>query len=176
MLVFLTNLSLIESQVRYLTLFLLFSVRDDVGWFWMESLRISKNIQLMLEFLKALFLFLLFSYYALMTFLMMMSVILLPMRMILLSILTWSVIWRNWLVNLNLIYQTLWTEAGSDLLTSMLKKLNSFDQCNSTGAVDVKMDESIRKNHLLRYWVWLCLLNSIMAFIFSFNFKFLQGS
>ena len=176
MLVFLTNLSLIEFQVRYLTLFLLFSVRDDVGWFWMESLRLSKNIQLMLEFLKALFLFLLFSYYALMTFLMMMSVILLPMRMILLSILTWSVIWRNWLVNLNLIYQTLWTEAGSDLLTSMLKKLNSFDQCNNTGAVDVKMDESVRKNHLLRYWVWLCLLNSIMAFIFSLNFKFLQGS
>ena len=56
-------------------------------------------------------------------------------------------------MNLNLIYQTLWTEAGSDLLISMLKKLNSFDQCNSTGAVDVKMDESIRKNHLLRYWV-----------------------
>ena len=126
--------------------------------------------------IKALFLFLLFSYYALMTFLMMMSVILLPMRMILLSIVTWSVIWQNWLVNLNLIYQTLWTEAGSDLLISMLKKLNSFDQCNNTGDVDVKMDESVRKNHLLRYWVWLCLLNSIMAFILSLNFKCLQGS
>ena len=174
MLVFLTNLSLIEFQVRYLTLFLIFSVRDDVGWFWMESL--PKNIQLMLEFLKALFLFLLFSCYALMTFLMMMSVILLSMLMILLSILTWSVIWQNWLLNFNLIYQTLWTEAGSGLLISMLKKLNSFDQCNNAGAVDVKMDESVRKNHLLRYWVWLCLLNSGMAFILSLNFKCLQGS
>ena len=38
-------------------------------WFWMESL--GKNIQLMREFLKAPFLVLYFSYYTLMTFLMM---------------------------------------------------------------------------------------------------------
>ena len=53
MLVFFTNLSLKEFQVRYLTLFL-FSVIDDFEWFWMESLH--KNIQLMMEFLKAPFL------------------------------------------------------------------------------------------------------------------------
>ena len=46
--------------------------------------RSSKNIELMLEFLKALFLVLQFSYYILMTFLMS-SVILLSMLMILLS-------------------------------------------------------------------------------------------
>ena len=86
MLVFLTNLSLIEFQVRYLTLFLLFSVIDSFKWFWMESLH--KNIQLMLEFLKAPFLVLHFSYYTLMTFLMMLSVILLSVLMILLSILS----------------------------------------------------------------------------------------
>ena len=51
MLVFFTNLSLVEFQVRYLALFLLFSVIDSFEWFWMESLH--KNIQLMLEFLKA---------------------------------------------------------------------------------------------------------------------------
>ena len=50
MLVFFTNLSLIEFQVRYLALFLLFSVIDGFEWFWMEN--IHKNIQLMLEFLK----------------------------------------------------------------------------------------------------------------------------
>ena len=61
MLVFFTNLSLMEFQVRYLALFLLFSVIDDFEWFWMESLH--KNIQLMLEFLKAPFLVLHFSYY-----------------------------------------------------------------------------------------------------------------
>ena len=44
MLVFFTNLSLMEFQVRYLVLFLLFSVIDDFEWFWMESLH--KNIQL----------------------------------------------------------------------------------------------------------------------------------
>ena len=40
-----------EFQVRYLTLFLLFSVIDSFEWFRMTSL--YKNIQLMLEFLKA---------------------------------------------------------------------------------------------------------------------------
>ena len=73
MLVFFTNLSLMEFQVRYLALFLLFSVIDGFEWFWMESLH--KNIQLMLEFLKAPFLVLHFSCFTLMTFLMMLSVI-----------------------------------------------------------------------------------------------------
>ena len=61
MLVFFTNLiiSLMEFQVRYLALFLLFSVIDDFGWFWMGNL--CKNIQLMLEFLKRPFLVLHFS-------------------------------------------------------------------------------------------------------------------
>ena len=36
MLVFFTKLSLMEFQVRYLTLFLLFSVIDHFRWFWME--------------------------------------------------------------------------------------------------------------------------------------------
>ena len=47
------NLSLMEFQVRYLTLFLLFSVIDGFEWFWIGSLH--KNIQLMLEFLKGPF-------------------------------------------------------------------------------------------------------------------------
>ena len=36
-LVFFTNLSLMDSQVRYLTLLLLFAVIDSFGWFWMGS-------------------------------------------------------------------------------------------------------------------------------------------
>ena len=67
MLVFFRNLSLMEFQVRYLALFLLFLVIDNFEWFWMESL--DKNMQLMLEFLKAPFLVLHFSYYTLVTFL-----------------------------------------------------------------------------------------------------------
>ena len=128
-LVFFTDLSLTEFQVTCLALFLLSSVTDDFKWFWMESLH--KNIQLMLEFLKAPFLVLHFSYYKLMTFLKMLSVILLSMLMILLSIL--SVIRHlicgnnlNWLLNLNLIYETLWTEVRSGLLISMLEKLSWF--------------------------------------------------
>ena len=72
-----------------------------------------------------------FSYYTLMTFRMMLSVILLSMLMILLSIL--SVIMHlicgnnlNWLLNLNLIYKTLWTGTRSGLSISLLGKLNWF--------------------------------------------------
>ena len=81
MLVFFTNVSLMGSQVRYLALFLLFSVIDGCEWLWIENLH--KNIQLTLEFLKASFLVLHFSYYTLMTFLTMLPVILLSMLMIL---------------------------------------------------------------------------------------------
>ena len=110
MLVFFTSLSLMEFQVRYLALFLLFSVIDDFEWFWMESLH--KNIQLVLKFLKGSFLVQHFSYYTVMTFLTMLSVILESMLMILLPIL--SVIKHlifgnnlNWFLNFNLIYETL---------------------------------------------------------------------
>ena len=108
MFIFFTNLHLIEFQVRYLALLLLFSVIDNFGWFWMESF--DKNIQLMLEFLMAPFLVLHFSYHTLITFLTMLPVILLYMLMIPLSILT--VIKHlicgnnlNWLLYLNLIYE-----------------------------------------------------------------------
>ena len=120
MLVFFTDLGLME----FLALFLLFSVVSSFEWFWKESLH--KSIQSMLEFLKAPFLVLNFSYYTLMTFPMMLSVILLSM-LILLS--TLSVIrhllfgnnW-NWLLNLNLIYKILRTGVGSGLLISILEK------------------------------------------------------
>ena len=118
-----------EFQVRYLALFLLFSVIDDFAWFWMESLH--KNIQLIWEFLKAPFLVLHFSYYTLMIFLVMLSVMLLSILMIILSIL--SVIGHlicgnnlSWLLNLNLIYETLRTVVRSGLLISMLGKLSWF--------------------------------------------------
>ena len=91
----------------------------------------QRNFQLMLESLKAPFLVLHFSYYTLMTFLVMLSVMLLSMLMILLSVLSVS---RhlicgnnlNWLLNLNLIYEALWTRASSGLLISLLGKLNWF--------------------------------------------------
>ena len=82
MLVFFKNLSFMVFQVRYLALFLLFSVIGSFGSFWMRN--VHKNIQLILELLKGPFLVLHFSYYTLMTFLMMLSVILLSMRMIIL--------------------------------------------------------------------------------------------
>ena len=80
MLVFFTNLSLLAFLVRYLALFRRFSIIENFEWFCMESLR--KNIQLMLVFLKALFLVPHLSYYTSMTFQMTLCVILLSMRMI----------------------------------------------------------------------------------------------
>ena len=68
-----------EFQVRNLALFLLFPVIEGFEWFWMERW----NIQVMLEFLKCLFLTLHFSYYILITFLTMLSVMLLSMLVIL---------------------------------------------------------------------------------------------
>ena len=145
-LVFFTNLSVMEFQVRYLALFLLFSVIDDFEWFWMESLH--KNIQLMREFFKAPFLVLHFSYYRLMIFLMMLSVILPSMLIILLSIL--SLIGHlicgnnlNWLLHLNQIYETQWTRVRSGLLITMLGKLDN------NSSIDTKMDGLfLRKSHL----------------------------
>ena len=147
MLVFFSNLRLIEFQVRYFALFLLFSVIDGFKWFWMGSLH--KNIQLMLEFIKAPFLVLLFFCYTLMTFLMMLSVILLSMLMILLSIL--NVIRHlicsnnfNWLLKFNLISKTLWTGARIGFLISVLGKLIWFQLTGlrNTSSIDVKMDGS----------------------------------
>ena len=66
----------------YLAVFCVFTVMDDFGWFWMGIL--CKIIHSMLEFLKALFLALHFSSYALVIF-MTLSAILLSMLIILLS-------------------------------------------------------------------------------------------
>ena len=119
---FLHKLRSLEFQLIYFALFFLLRVIDGSRWFWMGSLH--KNIQLMLEFLKGPFLVLHLTCYTLMTFLMMLSVILLSLLMILLSNLNlirhlicgnnW-----NWLLNLNLE-----SEAGISLFISMLEKLN----------------------------------------------------
>ena len=77
MLVFFTNLSLTEFQVKIFGLIFSLLSKRQLQVVLMESLH--KNIQLMLEFLKTLFLVLHFSYYTLMTFLIMLSVILLSM-------------------------------------------------------------------------------------------------
>ena len=140
---------------------------------------LHKNIQLILEFPKAPFLVLHFSYYTLMTFLMMLSVILLSMLMILLSIL--SVIRHlicgnnlNWLLSLNLIYKTLWTGARSGLLILMLGKLNWFCLTGLITRVLLMwkwMGLLLRKNHLLQFWGWPSLLNWSGALTLSWLLK-----
>ena len=67
-----------------------------------------------------------------------------------------------WLFILNLIYETLWTGAGSDMLISMLKKLDWF---HLTGLIILVllMWKWMGKNHLLRFWGWLSIPNWIGA-------------
>ena len=118
----------------------------------------SQNIQLMLDFLKASFLVLRFSYYTLMTFLMMLSVILLSMLMMPLSVLSVirHLIWGNnlnWLLNLNLICVTPWSGVKSGLLISMLGNLNWFCLTRLIALVLLMwkwMGLFLRKNHFLR--------------------------
>ena len=129
--------------------------------------------------MKAPFLVLYFSYYTIMTFLVMPSVILLSMLMILLSVL--SVISPlicgdnlNWLLNLSLIYSILWSGARSGLLISMLRKLSWF---RLTGLITLfllmweRMDLFLRKTHPLRCWGWHSLLNWIGTLALSLLLK-----
>ena len=123
----------------------------------------------MLQFLKAPFVVLHFSYYTLMTFLIIVSVTLLSMLMILLFIV--DVIKHlicgnnlNRLLNWNLIYKTLWTGVRSGLLNWIVRKLSWF---HLTGVITIVllmwkwMSLFLRKNHLLRCWGWPSLLNWI---------------
>ena len=150
-----------------------FSVIDGFVWFWMESL--YNNIQLMLEFLKGPFLVLHLSCCILMTFLMMLSVILLSMLMILLSIRTVlrHLIYGsnlNRVLKLNLIYKTLWTGAGSGLFISILEKLNRFCLTSLITLLLLMwkwMSLCLRKNNLLNCLGWLSLLNCIGAVTLS---------
>ena len=142
-----SNANISFCEQCYLALFLFFSVIDCFGWLCMESLH--KKIQLMfLRYpIKAPFLVLHFSCYKLMIFLIMLSVILLSMLMILLSIL--SVIRHlicdnnlNWLLNLNLIYNTLWTGVMLVDFSAGKSQLVLFDWSNNNGSIGVKMDGS----------------------------------
>ena len=129
---------------------------------------LHNNIQLMQEFLKAPFLVLHFSYNTLMTFLMMVSVILLSMLMILLcskSDLA-SDLWQQ-LELASKLESDLWDTADwarSGLLISMLEKLNWFRLTDLITLVLLMwkwMALFLRENHLLRCWGWPSLLNWI---------------
>ena len=109
----------------------------------------------------------------------MLSVILLSMLMILLTIL--SVIRHlicgnnlKWLMNLNLIYETLLIGARSDLLISVLGKLNWFYLTGLLALVLLMwkwMGLFLRKNHLLRCWCWPSFLNQIWLLTLSLLLK-----
>ena len=118
------------------------------------------SIQLMLEFLKAPFLVLHFPCYTLMAFQMMLSVRLLSTLMILL--LTLNVTRHlicgnnlNWLLHLNVIYETMWT--GKKWLVDFnagKSQLVSLEQFSNSGSIDVIMvGLFLRKSHLLGCWV-----------------------
>ena len=62
---------------------------------------------------------------------------------------------QNWLLNLNLIYKTLWTGPGSGLLISRLEKLSQFCLNSFITLVTLMgkwMGLLLSNNHLLRCW------------------------
>ena len=130
MLVFFTNLSLVKFQVRYMALFLLFSVIDGFGWSWMESLH--RNIHLS----PILFLYindLLGDVVCNIAIYSKCDQASDPWQQLELaseleSDLRDTVGWgRKWLVNFN----------------TTKTQLVSFDQSNNTGAIDVKINGSV---------------------------------
>ena len=119
---------------------------------------LHKNIQLMLEFLKGPFFVLHFSYFTLMSFLMMLSVILLSIWYYFFLKMwseNWSVAAINWLLNLNLIYETLyWVRKWLVDFSAGKAQLVSFDQCKNTGAIDVKTDGSVLEEKSFFFICW----------------------
>ena len=124
----------------------------------------------MLDFLRAPLLTLHVSYYTLMTFLMMLSEILLSMLMILLS--TLSVIrhlicgnnW-SWLLNLNLIYETLvWGSTWLVDLTAGKTQVVLFLQSKNV-KIDMEMDGSVLEER-----------SSVKILVLSFSSKLEWGS
>ena len=80
----------------------------------------------------------------------------------------------NWLLNLNLIYETLWTGVRSGLLILMLGKLNWFCLKGLITMVLLMwkwIGLYLRKNHLLRCWGWHSFLNWIGAHTLSLLLK-----
>ena len=80
----------------------------------------------------------------------------------------------NWLLNLNLIHQTLWTGATRGLLILVLGKLNWFRLTSLITLVLLIwecMCLFLRKNHLLRCLGWPFLLNLIGALTLSLLLK-----
>ena len=111
------------------------------------------------------------KYLGLMTFLMMLSVVLLYLPMILLCIVCMIrrliyCINQGWLFNLYLTYKTLYPGPGSDLLIWLLKKLNLFNLTSLIILVLLMwkcMGLLLNKNNLLWCWNSLSLLNLIWA-------------
>ena len=163
MLLFFTNLSPVELRVRCLALFYLCSIIDSFKWFWVGNCH--KNILLILEILKATFLALHFSYYTSMTFLIILSVILLSTQV-------WSGIWFvatsrvSWCIG-----------AGGGLLVPLLEKLNLF--C-LTGLITLVvliwkwMGLFLRENHLWGCWIVFLFKIGLELLLYLYCWNYLE--
>ena len=124
MLVFFTNLSLIKFQLRYLALFLLFSVIDNYG---KSSQVYPVNTGVPQDSILVPTLFLLYINDLPDDVISTKIAICADDTTLYFKCVTRHLICSNnlnWLLNLNLIYEKLWTGARSGLLISVLKKLS----------------------------------------------------
>ena len=172
MLVFFTNISLMELYVRYLALLLLFSVIGSFGFYWKRNLQ--RIFKLILASLKGFILgpacFLLY----------------INDLHVICNIGIYaddtiryskceqaSDLWQ--LLELAWIWSTRhWTGAGSGWVISMMEKLNYFRlTCFITLVLLMlkRMGLFLRKNNLLGCWDWLSLLNWIGVLTLSLLLK-----
>ena len=121
-----------HTEIGYLVLFCHLLLINYFKWFLKGSL--CKNMESMLVFLKALYLVLKCPYYTLVTFLMILSVVLLSTLMILLATLSA----RNLYLasKLNLIYETWhWGRNCPDLSNGKSQLVSQFKSANSQNIV-----------------------------------------
>ena len=127
-----------HTEIGYLVLFCHLLLINYFKWFLKGSL--CKNMESMLVFLKALYLVLKCPYYTLVTFLMILSVVLLSTLMILLATLSA----RNLYLasKLNLIYETWhWGRNCPDLSNGKSQLVSQFKSANSQNIVIQKISK-----------------------------------
>ena len=133
---------------QLLALFCLFWVIEGFKWFWTGSLH--QNFQVMLEFIKAPFLVLNFSYYTLMTFLMILYVILLSMLINLLSTLRDQAFDLRQQLELDSESESIgdivhWDRKWFADFNAGKTQFVLFEQSNNNGAIDLKIDGFVLK-------------------------------
>ena len=159
-------------------------IEFQIGFVWYGKESLCKSIHSMLGFLKALFFILHFSYYTLITFLMMLSLILLSMLMILLSMHLYWFVTTTRVGFCNSIWPMRHCRLGQEVAflfqypenstCFMLEKLNLFHLTSQINLVLLMwkwMGLFSKKDHYLKCWDFFFFENRLGPFTLSLLLK-----